>query len=125
MAERLGTGLQNLLHRFESGSDLRILKSTIYTMVLFYFSSAAGSAKPTLFRPHIENYHPGSTRLWPSRFDYKQVPNNLDCGLQDYFGTIIYLFPMANHIVLLKTSAYIHWMQTSVIVNTDILKIKL
>jgi hypothetical protein len=45
--------------------------------------------------------------------------------LQDYFGTIIYLFPMANHIVLLKTSAYIHWMQTSVIVNTDILKIKL
>ncbi len=35
MAERLGTGLQNLLHRFESGSDLQ--KKLLVNQAAFFY----------------------------------------------------------------------------------------
>lgn len=39
MAERLGTGLQNLLHRFESGSDLKKIKTPlIHTRAFLFYS---------------------------------------------------------------------------------------
>jgi hypothetical protein len=38
MAERLGTGLQNPLHRFESGSDLKKNQPSLVDFFYNYFS---------------------------------------------------------------------------------------